>query len=346
MNMNNSSPSKEEWAALYQAARAFYDTAPWEWMYDSDMFGLQNPESGEIDYCCVMGNLGEHYALGVYLGAEGLQGYNRIASGEFEAPDAAILHAQKCLMASFEDREYLQNEDRAVIKQLGLKFRGRNAWPLFRDYSPGYVPWFVTTSQARFLTHALQQALDVALRFRDDPGMLDPPVEGQYLVRVPEQNAGGLAWSEQWMAPAPLDQAVAAVPQIDELRVQRVKQSVTTRQGIWEADFFFSPAPIQDNRGQRPYFPYMLMWVDRRSRMILPPEMVPAGQYQAAFQNQLLALIEQAHFMPQEIVVLQQEALELLDPIAKRLGIKLRRARRLDALEEVRASMMDYFGQF
>jgi hypothetical protein len=338
-------PSAEEWAALYQAAVQFRDAAPWEWMYDSDMFGVQNPETGEIGYCCVMGNLGEHFALGVYLGAEGLQGYEKIASGEVETPDAA-LHSQKCLMASFEDRELLASEDRAVIKSLGLKFRGRNAWPLFRDYRPGYAPWFAAAEQARFLTHALQQGLQVALRFRDDPALLDPPRDGLYLTRAAQPGADGLAWSDQWLPPAPLDTAASAVPQIDELRVQRVKRSILARQGTWEADFFYSPAPIQEHKGQRPYFPYMLMWVDRGSRAILPPELVPADQYRAAFQNHFLALIEQANLMPNEVCVLQQEAFDLLDPIAKRLGIKLRRARRLDALEDARASLMSYFGQF
>src|SRR5688572_16689700 len=99
--VNNPWPSLQEWVALYQAAADFKNVAAWDWMYDSDLFGVQNPESGEIGYCCVMGSLGEHYALGVYLGTEGLEGYLQIASGAFDPPDISALHVQKCLMASF-----------------------------------------------------------------------------------------------------------------------------------------------------------------------------------------------------------------------------------------------------
>ncbi|HEX9370974.1 MAG TPA: hypothetical protein VF897_08210 [Roseiflexaceae bacterium] len=341
--MDNEAPSTQEWAALYQAAIEFKKLGPWEWMYDSDVFGVQNPEDGQIGYCCVMGNLGEHFALGVYLGAEGLDGYLKIAAGEFDPPDVSLMHYQKCLMASYEDRELLEKKDLATIKELGLKFRGRNAWPMFRSYEPDLLPWFVTASQARFLTVALQQAIDVATRLESDPGLLDPPGEGQYLVRVPEQSAQGTAWTDQWLVPPQPQQEAHAIPPIDELRVQRVKQAIKTRQGAWEADFFLSPTPIQEQRDARPYFPYTLMWVDRRTSMILPPEIAAPDAYRAAFQNHFLTLIEQMRQMPQEVHVAQKEAYDLLDPITSKLGVKLKRDRRLSALEEARASFMSYF---
>jgi hypothetical protein len=44
------------------------------------------------------------------------------------------------LQASWEDREELHVRDRETIKALGRKYRGRQAWPLFRSYQPGYAP--------------------------------------------------------------------------------------------------------------------------------------------------------------------------------------------------------------
>ena len=66
-----------------------------------------------------MGKLGEHYALGVYLGSERLASYLHIQSGAVEPPDMSVLFIQKCLMASYEDRKLLEQPDRTLIKELG-----------------------------------------------------------------------------------------------------------------------------------------------------------------------------------------------------------------------------------
>ena len=78
VKMNDKSPSIEEWNDLYAAAVDFKKLKPWNYMWDSDMFGVQNPVTDEIGYCCVMGRSGEHFALGIFLGSEGLEQLSKI----------------------------------------------------------------------------------------------------------------------------------------------------------------------------------------------------------------------------------------------------------------------------
>ena len=85
-----------------------------------------------------MGNLGEHLAVAHYLGAEGIEGFWRMNEGVSDV--AEDIFRVPHLQASFEDRNVLTQKDRDEIKALVLKFRGRQAWPMFRSYRPGFYP--------------------------------------------------------------------------------------------------------------------------------------------------------------------------------------------------------------
>ncbi|MBW3625638.1 MAG: hypothetical protein KY468_19770 [Armatimonadetes bacterium] len=201
--------SLKELAELFEAARSFKFVEPWDWMFDSDLFGVRNPETGEIGYCCVMGNLGEHYALAVYRGSEGLDGYLCMQQGYVPEDPLDALAMQYALMASFEDREAMSKEDRQVMKELGLKFRGRNAWPQFRSYRPGYQPWYLTGEEARFLALALDQSVEVAVRIQGDPDLLERVPEGHVLVRT--RDAGG-EWRDEFLRPEPYRKPEPEIP--------------------------------------------------------------------------------------------------------------------------------------
>ena len=70
-------PDTREWRRLYEATVRVKEISPWEWMTEADVFGVQNPETGELGFVSVMGMLGEHYAVSLYLGSEGIHGFLR-----------------------------------------------------------------------------------------------------------------------------------------------------------------------------------------------------------------------------------------------------------------------------
>src|SRR4051812_29568907 len=135
-------PTSEQWRKLYELARQIQELSPWSWMTEVDVFGVQDPETDEVGYVSVMGAAGEHFAISVYRGAEGLHHFLFIEDSytmmedDDVAPD--ILDVPQ-IQLSFEDRDALTANDRTVIKELGLKFRGHKAWPLFRSFEPGWL---------------------------------------------------------------------------------------------------------------------------------------------------------------------------------------------------------------
>src|SRR5215470_15005269 len=211
--MSEKNPTSDEWGKLYAVAGRVKEMAPWKWMMEDNVFGVRNPERDEIGFVSVMGSGGEHLAVALYQGAVAL--YDFLALREADSVSAERVLEIPQLQASFEDRGHLEKEDRETIKNLSLKFRGANSWPMFRNYTPGMFPWFLTSSEARFLTTALEQLLDVAPRVRDDEDVLWGEEDGEFLVRVPRVEKARLVWEDKIMrvpepelkkaAPAPLD---------------------------------------------------------------------------------------------------------------------------------------------
>jgi hypothetical protein len=341
MMNTNQAPSLQDWKALYDAAIEFKKAAPWDWMHDTDIFGVQDPVSGETGYCCIMGAAGEHYALGVYSGSEGLEGLLRILSGEFSQSHDEVLYVQKCLMASFEDREYLQKEDLKQIKTMGLKFRGANAWPFFRKYTPGLVPWYLTGEEARFLTLALQQAIEVSLRFKKDPGMLIHPSSGKFFVRAPVKQGEGISWKDEWIEPLPPESKDLPVTPVDETLLNRLKKARLQQRGIWDVDFFFVPAPIWE-KGKRPYYPYMSLMVEHNSAFILNFQLEKREEFALKFPEKFVSFLERVKIAPQAFLVKRDEVGRFLEPFASSLGIKIKMVESLPVLEEAQRSMRGF----
>lgn len=339
--MKGLSPTIQEWRNLYHAAMKFKEIESWNWMLDSYMFGVQNPANGEIGYCCILGNLGEVFALVAYLGTEGLEGYLKMQSGEIPPGDTLYVH--KCLMASFEDRKYLDKPDLEVIKRLGLKFRGKNAWPQFRSYRAGYYPWYLTKEEAKYLTLILQQATETSLRFKKDQNLLTPPKKNHYLVRVPKREGKVLKWKDEWLKPIPLKKVEVVAKPIDEAHLKRIKKIVSRGGGTWEVDFFYAPTPVK--AGERPFYPYVFLCVDHHSGFILNNYIAGPWDYISEFREQFLNSIEDVKFIPRKILVRKEEVFNLLTPMSSELKIKLKLVKRLKAVEMVKAAMSKFFAQ-
>lgn len=343
--MNTTPPTQDEWRQLYDVAVRLRDMAPWTWLYAGDVFGIRNPETGEIGYVSIMGRNGEHYAVAVYLGAEGLMGFWRVEDGIDEYPEAIWEVPQ--LQAAFEDRNLLRQEDLAVIKSLELKFRGRSAWPFFRSYVPGYYPWFVSGAEARFLTLCLEQALEMALRLKENPDLLEPITRGLYLIRTPEVKGAEMAWQDRWETPSPTPiMPLPPTVQISQVSVERLTR-LSHRPVTFQVDVAVAPMTIREKDDPRPYFPYLLTVADDKTGLILGTEfLVPKPSLQTVWEQapqHLLNIFLRMEVLPGRIEVCSQRVEMLLQPVTDLLSIELVRVPSLPALQEARDYMLGRF---
>ncbi len=331
-------PSLEEWRALYEAAAVFKEARCWEWMYNDDLFGVMDPETGEIAYCCIMGELGEHFGMGAYLGPEGLQSIIDIMESH-EDPSMDFLFTQKCLMVSFEDRDALDKEDRAVIKDLELKFRGRKQWPIFRSYEPGLFPWFIDAWECRFLTLALQQALKVSLRCLSSKNILQSKHPRTFLVRVSENSGQGTAWSDRYLEAAPHVVRHRAFKIADELSLRRVLASGKRGRATWEADTFFAPIPIREGKGERPYYPKAFLIFDDSRGQILDQELMEDLSREGNRCIDRIVNLMLKSIIPSRIVVERDETYCLLKDLCAGLGIALEKVEKLKSIPLIKEEL-------
>lgn len=329
-----------KWARLYDAAQRFKTMACWEWMYDSDIFGVQNPRTRDIEYCCVMGNIGQFFALAVYPGSAGLDVLHAFRSGRIGPDIEETMFVQNCLMVSFGNREDLKARDHEVIKQLGLKFRGRHNWPLFRKYSPGYYPWYIGPEDVDFLTLALEQALEVAPRVKDNPDFLRPKKKGSHLVRISEQVEESLRWREQWLQPAPYSPE-PEMPTLDGTQVKKAIGAIQRREGIWMGDIFYSPSLVLN--GDPPYYPRTSLWVELSGKSILGFEMSAPHEGLQAHAAKFLSLVTWMQCCPKEVLVMRDQAVDFLIPLAEALNFEILLAERLPPLEQIKQALFQSF---
>jgi hypothetical protein len=340
--MDKKAPTLDEWRKLYEAAIGIKELAPWQWMPETDIFGVQNPETGETGFVSVMGAVGEHYAVAVYLGAEGLYKFWDLQrAGPFAEPERMLEIPE--LQASFEDRRMLRDEDHRIIKDLGLKFRGQNAWPMFRSYRPGFFPWFLEADEVRFLAHALEQTLDVTARLKTDSSLLETPDEESCLVRVPHQNGDALVWEDQ-VIPVPPPGPVDITLVMDEEALEEAKQLPSSRYSV-EMDLFLLPSPVKEKKDERPYFPYVLLTVHENGMVfgseLLPPVPSLESMWELVPLNAVQQLVR-ADMMPREIRVRSEILFQLLRPLAGDLSFKPKRSDYLPNLAPARESLIRY----
>lgn len=339
---NFGSPTKDEWRRLYKAAIEFKELRPWEWTADDDLFSIKNPSNNEIGYCCVVGKIGLCFGLIVYLGTKGLASYLEMQQGLIDEKDMDAQLSNRCLATTFESRRYLSNKDVAVIEELGLAFKGKNAWPLFRSYYPGYHPWYLTDEEAKFMHICLEQAREVVLRFKEDPSILTPIKGNLVFARVPEKEGNKIIWKDEWLEPVPYREVVTIRKDMDRERLRKIEKTARRTDMIWESDFFYAPARIGEKH-ERPYYPIVILWTDRDSYFILNTHITAQDNYINELPEQFLIAIERNKIIPAEIWVKKSELHSYIEPLAQCFGIKLRIKKKLKSIDEARKSMLEVF---
>jgi hypothetical protein len=263
-----------EWQALHEVADRVRQSEPWRTLTDTDLFALQDPATQQIGLVSVLGNLGEVYAIHLYLPPEGLLFWLQFFRKG--TPDPILAEFKlRMLEVSFVPKKMLTSSDLILRQQLGLgKPKSRtNGCAQFRSYRPRCLPWYLEAEEVRLLHIALAASLEFAMQRNRgrEPWLIDDSDELPVLSIYCPTGADAAAWSirrERLKVPQDPWRAPPAGEILDEVTVRRLPALPTTRE-VWQAGSCFLRAPIADRK--RPVYPVLGLVVNESSDEVLEP---------------------------------------------------------------------------
>lgn len=335
--------SQERLKSLYGLAEKIKNLAPWKYMNEASFFGVEDPNTKELGFVSVLGANKEHYAITVYRGVSTLNRLLEIYEHP-ELQDPSFILELPQVQLSFENRDYLENEERAQIQKLGLKFRGKNAWPCFRMVRPSFLPWFMKSSEAELLYHAVEQAIPVLERFKKDQALLPQWSSRKFLIRKQVSENNKKTWVEEIREILP-DDTPPAIVTLNFQQLHKLKKFKHSSL-ILELDYFLFPSVFRGEKKQAPFMTYIVIAVDHDSGTILghllnDPNEYPLEELTMTISNRVMALLEEMELLPKAFCVKSSVLLEGLKPLANALDIRLERRLELPKTQEVKEHFLN-----
>ncbi len=332
---------------MYDLAFQYKATKLWKILYDDELFAVRLPD-GETGYCCVMGMLGDHIALSLYVGEDGYLSYRELLEAAIDPTDyiaaGELLTYQDCLQCSFENKDMLSGEEleevRRYAKVREKPLRGKNAFPQFTKYRPGRYPWhYDSEMDERRICEVLSAAIALEKLLQGHTKQelqLHSLREG--FKAIPLLSRDGDRWivndttlpevTRKYPAPVMRNEILTA-------RLRRMKKG-----GTWECGTMRLSTPVQEEDDMAPYFPMVLVSIDRQEGHVFPP-VITDGEDAAEIANKFAAdLLTTA--CPKSIRAGDDRCFAILEDLCKKTGIRLTRENHLDALGEAMQAL--FFG--
>jgi len=332
--------SLDTFRALCHAATEFGSLAPWEYLCDTALFGIQDAADGQVRLATVLGNEAPPIGLFVHRGESGLRWVMTLCFGNNpENDDPNFMYSLDAVMVEFVPRDKLEPRDLDLLSQIGFQPLpcARREWLKFRSYRPGAIPWFLEQAEAELLLSDLGKIIAFARLMAKNKDLYDDRANNEVpfcpkdAALTGSWRAEDLDWqklvltSESLPAPVPLSDAeragLLALP-------QKAKLSV-------ELDCLYSPGGVDEE--PRPHFLWMAIAVDARNGILLNSAM-DNSQTQKSEQvtaRCLLHTLTKLKCRPGEILVSRRSLVSALEPMARSLGIRIKHITKLTRLDEI-----------
>jgi len=330
--------SLDQWKLLYEIAIKLKKLKPWNNMWDLDLTKISLPEYEEPFFCSVMGRSGECTAIGTYAGFDAINGFFYIIENQQISPTQYIRY-QNNLMCYFGSRDELSNKDLKVIRDLGLKFRGKNEWIYFRTYETRYAPYILNEIQVVQLTSVLEQ-LYMSLKYLLEGKTTVDFEDGNLLCRKYDTE---LKLWQTYESPIAIPPRVRMIPVInDEILLVKLSKLKATNNEI-ELDTLYLNNIINDKDFERPFLGNLLIIADHKSGLLINQNMLSPNDeitdnIFGIFINYLMQ-----YGKPKTVYVRDVYSEDYLTDLCGRIGVLLKVKGKLKAIDAFEKSYLRSF---
>ncbi len=322
---------------LYEKAFAFRKTKMWEYMNDDQLFAIRVKDT--ICYLNVMGMLGEHVALGVYPGEEGLRSLYRIylTGGESEKEQEAAALGQITVQCVLGDRDEVTPEERksvqAYSKQHGISLRGRYTFPYFmRIYHFQPMTEITTDEEADMLEQALDAAIWVNEQMKMRKITINPLWARRKTLPLVVRDEAGFHAEDYPLLPM----GELTYPEgHTENEAYKERTRKMPKEGQWACKIILDEVAREAEGVEGLYYPWRLLAVNSESRKAIPVQLVRDYENRT---NVMLDKVMEAIFRegacPERITVTDERTEALLAGWCQEIGIALSMEEESDELED------------
>ncbi len=328
----------------------------WKILQESDVFGIRM-EDGTAGYISILGQMGAHNALVLYIGDAGYDCLQRLTSADFnnmeESEFRELAMRNDCIHCAMESKDMLYEDElertRAYAREHGIRIAGKNAYPHFLRYSPDCIPWKVSDEKDQeYIGQALEAALALSHVLHDDTkenvedtGRFFEMIRNDELPCFEKQG-------DSWMlAPEPMEKPAEYQPDYpspviaNELLIARLKKR--KRGGKIMADVMRFVEAVQENDAA-PYYPYFIVALNPMTDSLLPIKetrhLVQGAQI--LLEDFAQALID-SNMCPKEIQVMNDRSEAFFRNFCTRMKIRLMRKDSIPMLEDAEESFLETF---
>ena len=324
----------EKWRDIHGAAVELYNLAPWEYLEETDIFGVKTAASGNTYFISIMGSAGQVFAFSAYEGTRALANFWDMQCNE-EADPLNILVIPHMLL-SFDNRKDVDKIQKEILKETALFSIAHKKWPVLTRVIPGLVPALPRGTYLDDMAEIIPQVVDVCSRASVDIGLILPEENDDetYLIRVPGKEKGKTVWHDKYckiVQETTTYKSTIKQGDIEPLRFLRRTQSV------YQSGYRMLPAPVRE-KGNPDYFPFAILLTDKKSGIILGYKLVPPlPDYHSMVENMpliIVDLIKSLKVRPLRIEVQDLILFELLKPAMAKCEINIILKPDLESIDE------------